>query len=95
VHQANTERGTGALLQTDKEEGAGKAGGESSQSTEMMERGRPGEEYGTVGRGEFSVVGISLLKPEKLIYWQGFTWFGLLASPVTRSLKLLFYLLMI
>lgn len=64
--------------------GAGKVGKEFSRSTEVMERGRHDEKESTVGRGEFSIVGISLLKPAKLIYCQGLIWFVLLLQPHGR-----------
>lgn len=62
---------------------------------EVTERQILDEEDGTAGRGEFSIVRISLHKPAKLIYWQGLIRFGLLTSPATRSLKYISSLLMI
>lgn len=88
VHQAEKKVKTVALLQSGGENGTGNTGKEFSQSAGVVAgRGTTGEEFGTLGRGEFSTVGISLLKPAAFIYWQGLTWFGLLTFPATWCLK--------
>lgn len=60
MHQAKKGRESVALLHIDEEKGAGKAGNEFSWSINVMERGRPGEEVGTVGSEEIFIAGISL-----------------------------------
>lgn len=66
--QAKEKRDIMALLQTDEEKGVWKTGEEFSWSMEVTERQILDKKDGTAGRGEFSIVRISLPKPAKLIY---------------------------